>query len=279
MLEMKIPGFSPEPGKVYDGLPPEVYHAAPGISLHGLLDLARSPMHYRHRRAHPKPSTPEQSIGTALHTLILEPDQFETRYTEAPDLNKNSKAWKEWLAALPEGVTPLKKETIDRLHQCAEVVRNHHTVMPLLDSGRAERSYWWVDPETRRLCRARMDWFSEGHDLIVDLKKCRDASLSGFTKACGQYRYHVQAAFYADGWYWCTGRPVSGFVFVAVEDEPPYGVGVYTIGEEEMRCARLEYRALLQRYSICLRDDEWPGYPPEIRILELPAWALRSPAS
>jgi hypothetical protein len=60
------------------------YHAAPGLSNSGMRDLAISPLRYWHRWINPnrQPVEPsaEMQFGSALHCLVLEPGEFESRY-------------------------------------------------------------------------------------------------------------------------------------------------------------------------------------------------------
>lgn len=72
-----------EPG-VYFSLTNEEYHTGPGTNK-GLLDVvARSPLHAkalldRANDDRPEP-TPAMQLGTALHTLVLEPELFAEQY-------------------------------------------------------------------------------------------------------------------------------------------------------------------------------------------------------
>ena len=56
------------------------YHRHSAISKSGLDVVAKSPLHYWARYLDPKREVPEPTaamrIGTALHTLVLEQDQF-----------------------------------------------------------------------------------------------------------------------------------------------------------------------------------------------------------
>lgn len=62
------------------------YFAAEGLSHSGLKDLAVSPLRYWHLWINPnRPAprtTPELTFGTALHTAVLEPKQFQKRYAK-----------------------------------------------------------------------------------------------------------------------------------------------------------------------------------------------------
>ena len=106
----------------------------------------------------------------------------------------------------------------------------------------------------------------------VDLFHAHIGGMDAFARSAVEYRYHVQAAFYWDGLVACGWVP-QAFVFVCVETAPPYGVALYSVKPEDLDLGRAVYRRDLATYAECLRSGEWPGYPEEIRELELPGWA------
>lgn len=70
-----------QPG-VYPDLSNEEYHGGPGISKSGLDLIHRSPLHYRAAKtaANDNEPTSAQFIGTAFHSLVLEPEKFSQLY-------------------------------------------------------------------------------------------------------------------------------------------------------------------------------------------------------
>ena len=142
--------FEPEPGKVYDGLLAEAYHAAKGISKSGLDLIARSPMHYDHARRHPKPATAAQAGGTAFHTLVLEPERFNAECVLIPDNAPKTPSAMQLNAANPSpatveaiewwtqfdtthaGKTKIKRELWDNIHAMRDAVMQHSDAPTLL---------------------------------------------------------------------------------------------------------------------------------------------------
>lgn len=70
-----------EPG-IYPDIPNSDYHKGPGISKSGLDLIAKSPAHYYHavNAANDNEPTAAQALGTAFHTLLLEPEVFKKEY-------------------------------------------------------------------------------------------------------------------------------------------------------------------------------------------------------
>ncbi|MEJ1422230.1 MAG: PD-(D/E)XK nuclease-like domain-containing protein [Candidatus Sedimenticola sp. (ex Thyasira tokunagai)] len=271
---------------IFDDVTNEEYHRGIGISKSGLDLIDRSPLHFIDSKHHPRQSTPAMELGTAFHTIILEPDVFERDYVKDPFPGSTAKAAREAREELKaKGKTVIHtardacyhgKDDWRTLHRMRDAVFAHPLASVLLDhgQGKAEQSVYWVDYSTRKLCKCRPDFINDAHNIAIDLKSTEDASFSEFAKSCAKFRYHVQDPFYRDGLRE-AGRPVSAFVFIAVEKRPPYGVGIYVLDDEAIRIGRIQYQNNLETYADCHKADEWPSYPEEVRTLSLPTWGLR----
>ena len=79
------------------------YFAFPAMNATALKQLAKNPMQYQHHLAHPTKKTPAMTMGSAIHCLTFEPDEFTERYAvwEGPG-NRRTKAYREWAAKQTE---------------------------------------------------------------------------------------------------------------------------------------------------------------------------------
>lgn len=288
---------------IFEDIPNAEYHHGPGISKSGLDLIDLSPAHYITHKRHPKPSTATMIFGSAFHSLVLEPEKFADEYVLPPEgapnrltsrqinAKKPSDAtiaaiefWAQWDAE-NAGKTVIENKPgsdpfwspgdWDRLHRMRDAVAEHPIAGILLDpgQGKPEQSVYWVDAQTRKLCKCRPDFLNEAHNCVADLKSTDDASYTAFGKSCAKFRYHVQDPFYCDGLR-AAGKMIGGFVFVAVEKRPPWGVACYVINDDARRIGRSMYERNLETYAKCHAADEWPCYPAEVRDLELPGWIL-----
>jgi hypothetical protein len=248
------------------------------ISKSGLDLINKSPAHYYQRYLsgqHEEKSSKALEIGSAVHMAVLEPELFAETYAIYPELDRRTKAGKEAFEAFIEQNANKAFLSASDFQQClalAESVKSHEKAAKLLESGKAEQTITWDDLETGAPCKARPDFVTErmGSTFIVDLKTTEDASPRAFSRSAYKYRYHVQAAFYLDGYEQAHGVTPEAFIFVAVEKTPPYLVACYVYGPEELNLARATYRANLATYLECLNSQSWPGYPALIHPLELP---------
>lgn len=252
------------------------YLAVPAMSNSALKLLRKSPAHYIAGRDPNEEQKPALRRGSLLHTLVLEPEYMPIRYRVKPEgmsfATKDGKAWRE---AMPEGVEIVTEAEHYAAQRQAQNLRNVPEIGSLLGAGVSEVSFFWTDEATGVLCKGRADWvFSTTSGVVLlDLKSTEDASPERFGMSCARYGYHMQAAWYSDGWKQAAGRDVLGFVFGAVESAWPHVAAPYMLDDDAISKGRAECRRLLGTYAECLEADHWPAYTDAIQTITLPAWA------
>jgi hypothetical protein len=261
-------------------MPAEQYHSIAAMSAGGLKRMQQSPSHFYGMQLDPdRPPqgepTPALVNGTLVHTALFEPGEVNRRYIVKPDgMSFATKEGKTWREANAERIIVDVAQMSAALAQSARV-RALPELGALLADGFGESSCFWIDQTTGELCKCRPDWVSPAGDgvVLVDGKTCQDASAEGFGRSIWNYRYHLQAAWYADGYEAATGQKVYGFVFAAVESAWPHQAAAYMLGDDVLDAARRENRRLLNLYAECKRTGVWPGYSAGINLINLPRWA------
>lgn len=250
------------------------YHAHDSVSKSGLDLIARSPAHYRYQP--PRERTRHLEIGTAVHAAILEPESFERDYLLLQDAADRRCSTYKQAAAARGGEYVLTSIEADYVVGMAESVRSHkHAGKRLAKPGRAELSVITTDPVTGVAVRCRFDYLTDS-GIPVDIKTARDARADAFSRAVHTYRYHTQAAFYADVWKWETGETLDRMEFIAVESSLPHAVMVHILDDEALQEGRRLYREALNTYARCLDSGHWPAYADDAQYLCLPPWAVES---
>lgn len=263
---------------VVRGLSNAEYHAHPALSKSQLADFVVCPANYFGLHLSPdRPAREEtggQRAGTLLHTLVLEPDTFAERYAIGPDVNRNTKEWKAFAAALPADVTALKPDEYDEGLKQAESLRRHADIADLLSSGEAETSIFWTDPITGLPCRCRPDWLHETPEgwIVLDLKT-GPADPRTFGLQVARMSYDVQDAFYSEGIQIATDKPVIAFLFGVVETAPPFLSMCGLINDQGRESGKRKTRKALNAFARCKANNEWPGYE-GVQLLTLPTNAL-----
>lgn len=262
-------------------LPIEEYHQNPALSKSSLDHISKSVAHLIAARVKGYDSKALR-LGRALHQLVLEGEPVFHKHFAYPDNAKDD----DWRTAAgksfvslneADGKICLHRAEAGRLARMVQAIKAHPTAYQWLKAeGMRECSFFWTDETTGVPCRCRPDLLIETDTgwVIVDLKTTQDARPWMFGKSAGQYRYHVQSAFYSDGVSTVLGKPVVAFLFVAVESDEPHGVATYEIHPQDIERGRRAYIADLQKWvRYTETKHRWEGYPEEIAHLPLPSWA------
>ena len=261
-------------------MPFETYLAWEACHFSILKLFERSALHAREALVHPAEQTAAQLLGQALHTAVLEPNDFEKRYVRAPHVDRRTKegkaAWAVFEVEHPHALL-LSADEHDACLEMRDAAWHHATAVGLLSGpGANELAVVWEDPDAKRRCKARLDRLTEfaGWTTIMDVKTTRDASPKGFAREIATYQYQMQNAFYLDGLEALAPRE-RRFVFLAIEKTPPYAVACYELDPGSIELGRRAYKAALSEWSHAEETGLWPGYPPGIRELSLPPWAFK----
>ena len=282
-----------EPGW-YKGLSNEDYHGSAGWSSSQIKTLLeKTPAHLLYGMSHPSEPTANMALGTAVHTLVLEPETFNSEFIVAPKIDKRTKAGKALAAefeAAAEGKTVITEDVLEKAQCMARSVLEHPFASALLADAVTESSvYWWyrtMDPDDdtnfSTMLKVRPDALCRGHSVIIDLKTTNDASWTGFQKSIQNFGYHVSAAMYLEGVNQC--KPLlqemghfayTKFLFVCVENVEPYLTSIYELDQQYLDLGKALYRRGLHALKYGM-DNDWPGFPEEVRVIEPPSWANRA---
>lgn len=277
----------------YKDLTNEEYHGSSGYSSSQIKTLIeQTPAHLRHSFTVQKESTANMLLGTAVHALILEPEKFHSEFAISEKFDGRTNAGKAARAHFEAGAvgkTIITEDVFEKAQAMAASVLNHPIAGLLVQDVITESSvYWWyksmdADDDTRYkiMAKVRPDILCRGYPVIADIKTTADGSYSGFIKSIQNFYYHVSAAMYLEGVNQCKplldemGRMAfTKFVFICVENFEPYLTSAYELSPEYLDIGKLLYRRSMRTLRDALEED-FPGYPEEVRIIEPPTWASR----
>lgn len=265
----------PAPG-LYPDMAEEEYFSLLAFSNSGAKDLLRSMAHYHHARTKGFKQTDAMLVGKMVHTLVLEPELYAARYLIVPDCRRGTKQWEGYVAEAGSREV-IKQPMADEVDAIANAVARHPAAKLILQNFESEQSL--IFEQHGVPCKARIDIPQEGY--LADLKKVADASPSGFSKAVGNFGYHRQSAHYESAFNIVTGVEPEGMLFVCVESEAPYAVGIYEVDREDVNqgAAELaEAAKVFKRYIDGGAGDNpeiHHGYGKMVQAVSLPRWAKR----
>jgi len=254
------------------------YAKLPGTNISALKELRRSPLHYKHRLTNSKETEPMR-LGTAAHVAVLEPDRFDATYAtwgERTDSGRmrprNGKLYDAFVSANAGREILTEDQQIDAMAM-QSAVRGCDAAMVYLRHGDPEVTINWTDAHSERPCRGRVDWLTkvDGMPVLVGLKTSRDCRPFIFGSQAAKLSYHLQWAFYHDGYEAITGKSAK-VVEIVVESAAPHDVAVYVVPSDVIEQGRAEYRELLELLAECERNKKWPGAVPSETLVSLPSW-------
>lgn len=270
---------------VYD-IDEDTYHADPvpggSLSSSGARRLLppSCPAVYAHERGHGQAPRRAWDLGTAAHREVLGRGA-SLEVIDAPDYRtKAAQAARD--EAREEGRTPLLAHEHEQVQAMAAALRSHPVAGPLLSpgAGRAEQTLVWQDPETRVVCRARLDHMphpTSGRMIIADYKTAASAAPDKIGRAVADHGYHVQAAWYSEGVRALKLAEDAAFLFVFQEKTAPYLVTVAELDFMALDIGAALGRLARTTYADCVRTGRWPGYHDDAPAsISLPAWVERT---
>lgn len=252
----------------------DLYHADRGISKSKLDKIEKSMAYFLHEETLEKDYF---NIGSALHDSILLPDEFERKYIIMPDTIKIRRG-KEWDKFSEENKdkTILRADDYQSILSMRNKIINHPIAKNIFVNGEPEHSYFsTMNVDGMEIpVRCRPDYVSK--NCIVDIKTTVSAKPDDFSRSLFKYRYHVQASFYMDIINKVENLNIENFIFVAIEKEPPYAVGVYLIDVESIDLGRKKYLENLKTYAEHLKNPrEYFGYTDnKIQVIGCPNYAF-----
>lgn len=273
------------------------YHALSAFSNTDLKLIARSPAHYYAARLDPERApevvTPAKLAGRILHCAILEPEAFDSKFVTVPEdaprkpsiTQRNAKNpsedsirailyWDEFEAQYADR-TIISSDDWTKYRRIADSVRAHPELRGLMQGAAVEQTFIAKDPETGMLKRCRADVVNtiDSYRVAIDFKSAEDARKGPFERACYNYGYFHQDAFYRDTIEESGYGALDAFMFAAFEKEPPYAVKLYEASKDAVSRARQQYRKSLHIAAECKRAGKWPAYETDIEVVDYPAWA------
>lgn len=250
------------------------YHARPEISSSDVKAVANKSL--AHWKGKIWRDNAIFALGSAVHALVLEPQK--DLVLRGPEDRRGNK-WKEaQLAADLDGKILLTESDYDLAQAIAAPAIAHEVVSGWIADPRfvAEASFFATDPQTGVKIKCRPDGYLPDSGIVFDIKTTRDASPDGFPREIRAYGYDLQAAFYLR----ClraAGHKADTFVFVCVEKEAPYAVGLHALTRDYMQAADMRVTLTLEKISKAEASNSFTTGWPLINHVGLPRWLAAEP--
>lgn len=245
------------------------YRKMDGLSSSDIKILLENPYCFIYKI--PQEKTKSLSLGSLVHSLVLEIDEIENRYIIAPcELDKRKKEYKDFVSIAESE----QKELIEypMWLRAKDIVASlsKTNIYNLIQKGSKEMSF------TREidnvLFKCRPDSYLEKEGVIFDLKttSLKDgASASEFLKNVANYKYYIQAALYL------SVLQAKEFYFVVIETNAPYMIGVYKLDAQSLEFGNDKIKEAVEIFNN-LNDYKKNYYLSKerelVQTLTLPNW-------
>ena len=259
----------------YDGISNEDYHSSDRLGASKCKTLLDNP--YLFLNPPERVETTAFNLGSAVHSLVLEPHKFESEFVIAPQVDKRTKVgkatWAEFIEA-SEGKTVLTADEGDMAREMAQNVLNSRAGV-LLENAQYKEWSAFSEIDGKEV-QCRPDAYSESLGIVFDLKTTDDAKPASFAKSVAKFGYHLQHAFYQDVMT-SLDKPAHRFIFIVVSKKAPYMVSVNELTQESVDLGRERYK---KAFAIHDKIDEYkePIFRADdgeyINMISLPAWAF-----
>lgn len=246
---------------ILDGVPDTLYHASKGIGSTLMREAVKSPAHYHYAKTAPHSDTPERMIGTATHTLVLEPEKFGERVIQLPEgiVRGVSKKYKEFAELHPDKIH-LKAEELQLVSDYHAAIINR--ALPYFQNGTPEKSYWFKH-ESGLVLKARVDY--QFGDAGIDLKTTRKEDSAGFKRSV-KYDYGIQDALYK------LVTQLADILYIGVCKTPPHDVYMVRQGDDVRSYNERLINDALTKLAFSYDLNNFEFEPLTIETTELTNW-------
>jgi hypothetical protein len=265
--------------------PAALYHADPAerpslSSSVAKIILEKTPRHAwtAHPRLNPNfKATADKKfdLGNVAHELILgRGGEFEEVEADGYQ-TKQARADRD--AIIAAGKTPILTDQLADAMQMADAVSDRLESMGIiLDPHWSEVVGIWED-RGGALCRFMADNIDERNLTVRDLKTTgRGMSDRQLMSTGTNLGYDLSAGFYIRGleaidpstagrWKW---------EWIFIEDEEPFEVRIVRADAVWLEIGDRKAATAIEKWRVCMRSGDWPGYPPSVTTLEYPAYEL-----
>lgn len=264
------------------------YHKHHGFSSSFLRKLVTgTPSKAQYERLNPIVESEAMKLGTLIHCLVLEPDEFSKRYLVLPKgVDRRGKNFDQYREEAELGskeiITHNKYAELGYLINAMDTSPDYKIVRDMRSRGKPEASMIWQDTFKHKpvILKSRPDWIWEKEGVLYDLKTTADASPKKFGYSCQDRAYAMQAYMTMKGYEALTGRKPKGHVWIVIENKPPYDIARYDmfpndldinglkVGDAYFAGESLFYRAMTIQAE-CKKNNHWPGYDTGVQALPL----------
>lgn len=264
---------------IHYGLEMQDYLADPGDGSSDLKLLNSSPIDYITRKSQPPEETKALTLGTLVHTMILEPDEFSMRYILQPEdwgpknCNPGRKKWDEFKKLAKENeLIPIGYEWVPYLNLLHDELKNQTTLQELLKVGKVEVTGITKLNDIRLKARTDLLVNNSLFDVKTTSSGMDDYSLA---RAVFDFGYHFQAVHHSWVFKMLLDTKLDfGWIFVSTGTPYPH-VRILKADSLWLSYGQNDWDSAINTLATCRNQNHYPGYPTIPTVLPVPEYIER----
>ena len=213
-----------------------------------LSKLNKGPEHLQHYLDGGVEESPALNFGKAFHLYILEKDKFDEEVAVFSGKTRRGKEWDAFNEA-NLGKTIISFKEALKIKEMGESLFSKKAIKELLTHKDNICESVAIGEIHDIFCKGKADIVNKSKGIIVDLKTTQSVNPRDFRRSCYKYGYHRQAYFYKELFN------AKEFIFICVEKEAPYSVGLFYTSDEFIEQGQDEVFNLLEHYDDYFQDD------------------------
>lgn len=222
-------------------------------------------------------------IGTATHTLLLEPHDFDRSVQVIyMDSWRTKDAQQQRDQARLNGLIPLLVRDYEYVKAMRQAFLDDPVCRTLdFEDGVKEATMAWIDAETGVWLRCRPDFLPNHSRYKADIKTAASAHPADFQRAINEHGYYMQAAWSMDAHEAIFNEQIRQFFFLPIEKKPPFLTSVIEVDDDAIEWGRRQNRRAIRRFAKAMETNDWAGYrdprdpdTPKAFKLGLPRYAI-----
>jgi exodeoxyribonuclease VIII len=184
-----------------------------------------------------KEDTPALLTGKLIHTMILEPQEFDNRFDISSTKGKTTKAFKELKETSQKAV--ITSDEYDAAMRIVYAFNRNEIVKQYLKGATFEQP--GIGMLSGLPFRAKADIINVEEGFIADIKTTTDLQ-SSFRFSARKYGYDMQAYIYTQIF------GVKDFYFIAI-DKKSLDIGLFTVSEQFLFDGEQKVELAIQRFN------------------------------
>lgn len=261
------------------------YRNLEGINASGLKVIARNPAEFQEYRDQSE-RKPALDMGTAFHTLVLNPQDFDAEVVVLDHRSRN-KTFMEEIEDINRDIAVITRAEYEQCLEWKARLEADEQAMALLTVPQEQREMvmewkerWYGHPAKARLDVLHLeapdldiDWGADSQPLgpcVVDLKSAKAAEPYRIGGASWDFGYHTSMAWYRHAVHECGYPQIREAVLVVCGKKE--GVEIYRMTDSLLDLGLGICREALSVYDTCLRTGNWPEPMKRGHWLDKPGW-------